>query len=79
MARTLLLRPLWNRSALLVSPPGVPGVLALDVKPTAVFMMIAAREASSQTSDLLGTALVALPVGSVRPAARSSQVAPLVI
>ena len=35
VARTLLLRPLWNRSALLVSPPGVPGVLALDVKPTA--------------------------------------------
>ena len=42
-------------------------------------MMIAAREASSQTSDLLGTALVALPVGSVRPAAPSSQIPPLVI
>jgi hypothetical protein len=79
VARKLFLRPLWNRSALLVSPPLIPGVLALDAKPTTVIVMIAAKGASRVTNGLLDTAVDALPIGSVRPATRSCRIPPLVI
>ncbi len=74
VARMLSLHPLWNPSALLASPLVVPGAPALDVKSTAGIMIIAAPQVNRLQNDLQGTASVVLPGGSVRPAARSSQI-----